>query len=882
MDFGMPCPELSTCNEILLKELKNFVPLLLFRWFCRKEYHRDIEGDLLELYELNATERGSAKAKWTLTREVLLLFRSGIVKGAKKRQQLNTTDMVKHTIKFSFRSYMRYKSSFFINLIGLSTGLACSFLIYLWVQDEKRIDHFHEQGERIYQVLTNEDTPSGIYTGEATPHLLADALVEEIPGLSRSISFSPLPNELIFTLEDQKMRASGHFASPDFFEMFTYPLVQGNPATVLSDKANITISEQLAMKLFNGLDNVLGQTLKWNLQGFESQGTITGIFQKPGNNSTHQFDYLIHFEQFEDLVRTYVGELTWETLQPFTYVMLEEGQNPETLSQQIRDFIQKKTGNDSPDLFLASFENRYLYGKYQNGEQTGGRIEYVRIFIIIAAFILVVACINFMNLSTARASRRLKEIGVKKAIGAGRRSLIFQFLSESVLLSLISTLLAIVLVNAVLPGFNRITGKSVFLHWDLQLIMVLSGITLLTGLMAGSYPALMLSAMPSVEILKGKMRNSLKAAMARKGLVIFQFTVSVVLIVSVTVIYKQVEYVQSKNLGYNKEALVSFPKEGRVASELDLFLNQARALPGVQHISAISNNMTRSATTIGQLNWEGKSPDMDVLFQFIALEYGMLETLGVEMVAGRSFSKDFATDDTKVIINQTALALMEMETPIGEFMDVSGQKMEIIGVTQDFHFESLHEVVDPAIMVILPQWTYNVMMRLQPGNHRETLESFSAFFKEFNDGLSPDLKFVDDSYNALYKSEQQVSVLSRYFAGFAILISCLGLLGLVAFTAERKRKEISIRKVLGCGVGRIMYMLSTDFISTLIYAMIVALPVSYFITKSWLDGFEYRINLQWWFFAGAGGLVLLIAWFTVSLQVFRAARVNPVMNLKDD
>lgn len=858
------------------------LPLRLFRWFCRKEYHRDIEGDLMELYELNVAQKGRYKAQLILMKEVLLLFRSGIIRRAKQSEKLNTTDMVKHTIKFSFRSYMRYKSSFFINLIGLSTGLACSFLIYLWVNDEMQVNQFHENGNQLYQVLINEDSPSGIQTGESTPHLLSKALEEEIAGIHKAISFSPIPNELIISLEDQKFRASGHFADEAFFDMFSFPLLQGNPESVLADKSGITISESLAQTIFNGTNDVLGQTLKWNLQGFESEGIITGIFKDVPGNSTLKFDYLIHHDQFEDLVKTYVDELTWQTSQPFTYVLLQAGQDVANVGNQIVDFIQKKTGEESRELILTPFEDRYLYGQFENGQPAGGRIQYIRIFTIIAAFILLVACINFMNLSTARASRRLKEIGVKKAMGAGRKSLIFQFLGESILLSIISTLLALALVYLVLPNFNIITGKEMVLALDGQLTLVILAICLITGFLAGSYPALMLSAMPSVEILKGKMRNSAKAALARKSLVVFQFVVSMVLIVSVAVIYKQVDYVQSKNLGYNKEALVSFPKEGRVAAELELFLNQARALPGIQHVSAISNDMTRSANTIGNIGWEGRSPDLNILFQLIAVDYDLLETLNINMAAGRSFSKEFATDHTKVIINETARDLIDFENTLGRSLDIMGQKMEIIGVTQDFHFESLHEAVQPSVMIILPQWTNNVMMRLEPGNHRETLERFNAFFEEFNDGLAPDLRFVDDQYNALYKSEQQVSLLSRYFAGFAILISCLGLLGLVAFTAERKRKEISIRKVLGSGISHIMLMLSKDFIATIFIALVIALPLSYFITKGWLNGFEYRIRLEWWFFASAGLLVLIIAWLTVGLQVLRAARVNPVVNLKDD
>lgn len=855
--------------------------ITLLRWFCKSDYHPDIEGDLLELFDLNLAQKGPRKARWLFIKEVFLLFRRSMIRSINNTQN-NTMNIVNHTILFSFRSFKKYKGSFFINLIGLSSGLACAFLIYLWISDERQIDKFHEKGPLLYQVLTNEESPSGIVTGESTPHLLADALALEIPEIEKSISFSPTPNDLIFSIQNIKTKARGHFADADFFSMFSFPLLDGNSDYVLSDKNHVAISESLALRIFNTTEGLIGKTLDWRIQNFNSTGVINGIFKDTQPNSTHQFDYIIHFEQFEDLVKTYVGELTWETSQPFTYVLLSPDSEVRQVNDKIVDFIQQKTGNNRPDLLLRQFEDKYLYGKYVNGLQSGGRIEYVRIFSIIAIFIIIVACINFMNLSTARASRRLKEVGVKKAIGAQRQSLIFQFIGESLILAFLSMLVAVGLIYSALPQFNIITGKALSLDWNLNLISTASAITLATGLISGSYPAFFLSGMKPVEILKGKLRNTKKASMARKGLVTFQFVVSVLLIVSVTVIYKQVDFVQSKNLGYDKTQLISFPKEGKTSENLELFLEQAAQLPGITHISAISNNMTQSGNTIGAIDWEGKSPETEVIFQFIALDFDMLETLQVEMLDGRSFSKTYAADDSKVIINEAALSIMDMANPIGKTLSMAGQDRQIIGVTKDFHFESLHKKVQPAVMIILPQWTNVVMARLEGDNSRGTLERLSTFYENFNEGLPLELSFVDDQYQSLYQAELQVSTLSRYFAGFAILISCLGLLGLVAFTAERRKKEIGIRKILGSNAGSIALMLSKEFTLIVLFSLIIALPLSYWVTDNWLNGFEYRIRLEWWFFVISGLVTLVITWVTVGIQTIRASLSNPAASLRSD
>ena len=488
---------------------------------------------------------------------------------------------------------------------------------------------------------------------------------------------------------------------------------------------------------------------------------------------------------------------------------------------------------------------------------------------------------SFMNLSTARATRRAKEVGVKKSMGVGRSPLVAQYLTESLLLTLFSLLAAILMVGLLLPEFNNITGKALGLSLSPQLLIGIVLIVLTTALFAGSYPAFYLSSFDPVAILRGKVKSSRGEAFARRGLVILQFSLSAMLIVAVWVVYEQISFVQSKNLGYNKEQLITFPIEGAVAQKPSTFLQELKELPSVQNASTLSNPLINNDRATVGLSWPGKNPDDIVQFQNFSVGYDMLETLGVEVVAGRSFSRDFGSDSTAIIFNEKAIEVMGLENPIGATVNLWGDDRTIIGVVKDFHFESLQQEVKP-LFFKLDNWSQLILARLEAGNESEALTAMTDLYQQFNPGYAFDYNFVDADYQALYAAEQRVSVLSRYFAGLGILISCLGLFGLAAFTAERRTKEIGIRKALGSGRLGIVYLLSRDFSKTVLVAILIALPCSYLLAQQWLSGFAFRIDLQWWYFVGVGVLVLLIAWFTVSLQTFRAARVNPVDCLKNE
>lgn len=785
--------------------------------------------------------------------------------------------MLKHYLLLIYRNFLRAKSYFLINLVGLSTGLACTLLIYLWVRDELRMNTFHEKDASLYQVMEHQQYADEIMTTSSTPGILSESLKDEFPEIELATTTSWI-GKYTLSIKDHNVKAEGFHVGKDFFKIFSYKLVQGDPNQVMEDKLGMVISTDLAKKLFGTDENVVGKMV--DLQ-HEKTFQVTGVFAGTPANSSLQFDFALSFEEFKD-ENDWV--LEWGNNGPPTYITLKAGSDAKALEEKIKDFIKSKDKESHVTLFLQRFSERYLYGSFQNGKQAGGRIEYVRLFSIIAGFILIIACINFMNLSTARASRKAKEVGIKKSIGAQRGSLIFQYLSESIMTAMLSFVVAWTAVWLFLPQFNVITGKQISLTWrDGELFLWFSAITVLTGLIAGSYPALYLSGFKPAAVMKGEMKGSWGELWARKGLVVFQFFLSVILIVSVLVIYQQIQFVQTKNIGYKKDHLILFPIEGKVKSNLETFLGEVKRIPGVTDASASSHGLLGRNNNTSGLQWEGKNPEDRILFENVSVDHGLLETLGVELVEGRFFSKDFATDTSKIIFNEAAIRVMNLKNPIGQKIKLwEKHDMEIVGVVKDFHFQSLHDVVNPLFFRVNPENTWMVMVRLASGKEGAAIASLTEFYKNFNPGFSFDYRFQDQEYARQYESEQRVATLSTYFASMAIVISCLGLFGLATFTAERRLKEIGIRKALGSSATNIVLLLSSDFSKMVLLSIVLGLPVGYYLLDQWLQQFAFHVELKIWYFVAAGLVSLLIAWITVASQAIRAARVNPVKCLRTE
>jgi putative ABC transport system permease protein len=785
--------------------------------------------------------------------------------------------MLKHNITLIYRNFLRAKGYFMINLVGLATGLACTLLIYLWVRDELRMDKFHEKDTRLYQVMEHQQYAEEVMTTTSTPGILAETLKEEIPEIEYAATTTWV-SDYTLSLGEHNVKAKGYHVGADFFNIFSYGLTEGSGDEVLKDKYAMVISRDLAIKLFNTDENVVGRTIE--LQ-HKKTFAVSGLFEKLPASSSYQFDFVMNFEELkaeQEWLRS------WGSNGPSTFVTLHVGSDAAAVSEKIKDFVKARNEQSNVTLFLKPYSERYLYGRYENGQPAGGRIEYVRLFSIIAVFILVIACINFMNLSTARASRKAKEVGIKKSVGAQRQSLVYQYLSESIVIAFLSLLVALSAVWLFLPQFNFITDKQIFISLrDPELLAWFAGITLFTGLVAGSYPAVFLSGFRPAVVLKGELKGSWGELWARKGLVVFQFFLSVILIVSVLVIYKQIEFVQGKNLGYKKDNLIRIPIEGKVEKSLDAFLIEVKKVPGVINASSMGHSLLGRNNNTSGLQWEGKNPEDIILFENVRVNYDMLETLGVEVVEGRSFSRELSADTAKIIFNETAIRIMNLKDPIGQMIKLWGQyNLEIVGVVKDFHFQSLHDQVNPLFFVLNPRNTWNVMIRVEGGKEKETLEALNTMYTSFNPGFTFDYRFQDEEYARMYRAEQRVASLSGYFAGFAVLISCLGLFGLAAFTAERRLKEIGIRKALGSTSTNIVLLLSGDFTRMVLVSIILGLPVSYWLLDKWLERFAFHIELEAWYFVVAGTIALLIAWLTVASQAIKAAYVNPVECLRNE
>jgi putative ABC transport system permease protein len=562
------------------------------------------------------------------------------------------------------------------------------------------------------------------------------------------------------------------------------------------------------------------------------------------------------------------------------YVLLKKGASPEQVNQKISDFVSSRDGGSGNTVFLRPYSDQHLYNTYQNGKLSGGRIVYVKLFSTIASFILIIACINFMNLSTARASRRLKEIGVRKSVGASRKTLIYQHLGESLFMAFLALAVAVLVVYLLLPQFNIITGKNIWLSFNATIILSFCGIALLTGLLSGSYPALYLSGFNPSIVLKGKLMRSWGEQWTRKGLVVFQFAISLILIVAVIATQQQLAFIQNKNLGYNRDNILYFANEGPIRQNLEPFLQELRNIPGVIDASNASFDLAGEHASTYSIRWEGKTIDDSVSFVNLEADYGVIEMLELQMTAGRSFHSETGNESSNIIINETAAGIIGFPDPIGQTVTIWGKEKQIIGVVRNFHFESLYEKVKPCFI----QWGTNkrkVLVKLSE-TKPETISAIQLIYQKHNHGFPFEYQFFDEDYQRLYTSEKRVATLASYFAFVAIIISCLGLFALAMFTAERRQKEIGIRKVLGSGEMSIVLLLSSDFLRTILVAIIIALPVSYIVVSDWLDTFAFRAPLQWWYFIGAGTTVLLVAWLTIGTQAIRAATTNPTKYLRDE
>ncbi|MHA4742365.1 ABC transporter permease [Dyadobacter sp. MSC1_007] len=790
--------------------------------------------------------------------------------------------MFRTYFKIAWRNLLKDRQFTFLNLLGLSTGLACTLLIYLWVNDELQVDRYNEKDAQLFQVMANHSNEGGIKTIEHTPGLLADALKAEIPEVEFATTVVPaswFSGKGIISFGETKLKAGGQFISKDYFNVFTCPFIDGDREAVVRDKNTIAISEAMAVKLFGKTEGVTGKSIRWEQAEFTGLYRIGGVFKENPANATNQFEVLLNFEQFK---ARRPGMEQWGNSDPSTFVILKAGTDKDVFNRKLSSFLTTKQKDIEAQLFAIRYSDKYLHGQFENGIQAGGRITYVRLFSVIAVFILIIACINFMNLSTAKAAGRIKEVGIKKVVGALRSSLIAQHLIESILLTSIALLFAIGILALLMPQFNNITGKQIELRPDTPLIAAILIVTLITGLLSGSYPALYLSGFSPAAVLKGKMKNSAGELLVRRGLVVFQFAVSVIFIVSVIVVYRQIEFIQNKNLGYNRDHIIHFEIPLEMDS-VDLkaaesFLAELRNIPGVVSASSYYHNLTGGHGAISDFEWPGKAPGRNIEFSNLEVGYNFMETMGMKMKEGRFLSQN-ENASREIIFNEAAIQSMGLKDPVGKTVKFWGMEKQIVGVVKNFNFESLYESVKPCFFQTYPVMP-NIMVKMQAGTEEQTIARVQKTFQDHHKGLVFDYQFLDENYKALYAPERRVGVLSRYFAGLAILISCLGLFGLAAFTAQRRQKEIGIRKVVGASVSDVVMMLSMDFLKLLAIALVIAFPLIGWVMYEWLSNFAFRIDLDAGVFIIAAAGITAITLTTVGYQAIKAALLDPVKSLK--
>jgi len=831
-------------------------------------------GDFEEFYNSLARESGIFKANLWYWSQVLRLIPAKIINSIYWSAQV-----FKNYMKVAIRNIVRFKGFSFINITGLAVGMACCILIFLWVEDEKSFDRFHEKGENLYIVATHIKYGNRTSTSSGTPPAIGPALKNEYPEIVNSARFCNGPHALYFAYEDKKFREEVEAVDPSFLRMFSFPLVLGNPETALDDPHSLVMSEEMATKYF-GRDDPLGQTLRVNNT---YDFTVTGVVRNAPHNSILQFDYLVPIAFLEELWSFPELLDRWYDLSFTTFVELEDNVSPEVFSSKITDRINKEFPKSDVKPFLWSFTKIYLYGLGTGG----GRILRVRMLSMVALFVLVIACVNFMNLTTARSGVRVKEIGMRKVTGAQRIDIVKQFFGESVLLSFLSLCLGMTLVLLLLPAFSALTGKSLSLNLSGNplLILGLLGIAVITGLLAGSYPALMMSAFQPVKIMRGSVGTGSKKSTLRKVLVVFQFVVTITLIIRTVVVYDQLDYMRNKDLGFNKDHLVYMPVSGSLKEQYGAAKQELLKVPGVSSVSLTSRTPLLFGSSGSNWEWEGKSEDMNPHIRYFCCDYDFTETFEVEMASGQFFSEEITKGGSiqsgQVVINQQFAEVIGKENPVGMRLSKGGWQAKIIGVVKDFNYWPLYHRSGPLIIF---HKSYNdephryrfIFARVRSENISQTIAGIKSVYETFNPEFPFIYRFLDEDYANLYDSEERTASVVKYFSLLAILVSCLGLFGLASFLAEQRTKEIGIRKVLGSSVQGIIVLLSKEFIKWVVLANIIAWPIAWVMSKAWLQNFAYRTSIEAWIFLFAGARAVGIAVLTVSFQSVKAATSNPV------
>lgn len=785
--------------------------------------------------------------------------------------------MIHNYLKTTFRNLWKNKGFTFLNIFGLGIGIACASLIFLWVEDEINFNNYFSNKENLYKIKDSQTYDGTTFTFDATPGPLAAGIKTEIPGI-KNTARSSWGQQSLFSLGDKNIYERGMYVDSSFLKMFQLEFVQGNAGTAFQQLHSLVITEKMAHKFF-GNDNAIGKSLRIDNN---TSSVVTGVIKDLPESVSFQFEWLAPFKIFENQ-NSWLQ--SWRNNGVLTYVELQPGADTKAINRKLYNYVQSKAQDAEAKMSVYPMSRWRLYDSWKDGKEVPGRIKYVNLFSLIAWIILLIACINFMNLSTARSGKRAREVGVRKVLGAAKSKLVGQFIGESVIMALISAVVAVCIIFAVLPAFNSLVEKQLSIHLFQPLhISALLVIAVVCGLVAGSYPAFYLSSFNPVAVLKGiriKMNGS--AGLIRKGLVVLQFSISIILIISTIIIYKQINHAKNRSLGYDKENLIYLPLQGKLKEHFNAVKNDLVQTGVVKDAALSQSTVLQLGSNTGDFQWQGKDPDKQVLITVESVSPEYTSTMGMRIEKGRNFYDDYKSDSGNIIINQTLAKIIGDKNIIGSLITDGDNKFTVVGVIDDFVYNNLYSPSSPLILFPDTSGTNFLTVRLKKtSNVAGALEKVENVIKANNPGFPFDYKFVDDQFGQFFKTEMLIGKLASVFAFLAIFISCLGLFGLAAYTAERRTKEIGIRKVLGASAKGLAGLLSKEFLILVMISCLIAFPIAWWMMHNWLEGYEYRVPISWPIFLVAGLLAMLIALFTVSVQAIKAALANPIQSLRSE
>jgi len=872
----------------MIKEQKEQYPpslaLRFFRWYCHPKLVDHIEGDLLEVYQRRVKTIGKLKADLKFVVDVLLLFRKGIIKPAEGHKNLNAYGMYKSYFKIGWRALMRDKGHSFVNIGGRALGMAVAMLIGLWVYDEISFDKYHLNYERIARVMQNVTSNGEVISLKAMPIPAAVELRNNYGDDFKHVVLSSWTNPHVLSFGEKSIIAEGNFMEAAAANMLTLKMKLGLTGN-LEDPTSIVISETVAKSIF-GDNNALDKILKLDDNNLKVIGVYNDL---PFNSTFKNVQFIAPWSLYSKSEEIANGMTNWGQNSFQIFVQISDHANMDLVSEKIKDIklnnISSEEGQTSrPEIFLFPMDRWHLFSEFKDGKSIGGCIQYVRLLGTVAILILVLACINFINLSTARSEKRAKEVGLRKAMGSARIQLIGQFFSESFIVVLIAFLLSLFLTVLFLPHFNELTNKKIIVMGSSPLLWALGiGFAIVTGMMAGIYPAIYLSSFQPVKILKGVFQAGKFSTLPRKVLVIFQFTVSVALVSATIIILQQIRFAQDRGIGYNNARLIMVRSYSEAHHKhIEALRNELLARNVISEMAESGNQIIKGSRSSGDFEWPGKDPTLAYEFATFAVSDYFGKTIGWQLREGRDFSNLFSTDSTSIILDATAVKYMGLKKPIGESIKWGGHDFKVIGVINDMIVESPYEPVKPTVYYYTPGSGFLNIRISQSADISYAIEQIKDAFKKYSPEDPFDYRFVDDEYERKFFQEKSVGKITSLFAVFAIVISCLGLYALTSFVAEQRTKEIGIRKVLGASAITLWQMLSKDFVALVIISCLIAGPAAYYLMSNWLRNYSYHIEASWWIFVLSGISALVIALLTTSYQLIKAVRANPVASLKNE